>query len=360
MFPDSNWRGRFRRRLLTWFRNRARDLPWRKTRDPYRVWISEAMLQQTQVATVGRYFERFIDRFPEVSVLAAADEQEVLRCWEGLGYYRRARQLYRAAKVIVEQHNGKFPRDFDAVLALPGIGRYTAGAVLSIAFDDRLPILEANSTRVLSRLLVYRGDPRSTAGQRTLWEFATAILPRHNVGVFNQAVMELGSVVCTPKSPRCSTCPVSSLCPTYEKSLQDVIPAPKRKARYADVREAAVVVRRRGKVLVRRCGPEERWSGLWDFPRFAVSAAGGAAMRAELRDQVRRQTGVEVAPGEKLVTIKHGVTRFRITLECFAAEYVTAERQRVANKHQKWVSPGELGDLPLSVTGRKIAQLIGA
>ena len=358
--PDSNWRTRFRRRLLTWFRKQARDLPWRKTRDPYRVWISEVMLQQTQVATVGPYFERFVARFPNVSDLAAADEQDVLRLWEGLGYYRRARQMHRAARVIVEQHGGQFPRDFDAVLALPGIGRYTAGAVLSIAFDDRLPILEANSIRVLSRLLAYRDDPQSTVGQRTLWSFASAILPRRDVGVFNQAVMELGSIVCLPKSPACATCPVILLCPTYEKGLQDAIPLAKKRTNYTEVREAAVVVRRRGQVLLRQCDNDERWAGLWDFPRFALSASRGAALQAELKDQVQRQMGVEITPGEKLVTIRHGVTRYRITLECFAAEFLSAKRRRVVGNHQRWVSSAKLGEVPLSVTGRKIARLIGS
>jgi A/G-specific adenine glycosylase len=358
LFPDADWRRRFRRRLLTWFRRQARDLPWRASRDPFRVWVSEIMLQQTQVATVGPYFERFITRFPDVASLAAADEQEVLRLWEGLGYYRRARQMHGAAQVIVERHGGDFPRDFDAVLALPGIGRYTAGAVLSIAFDQRLPILEANSMRVLSRLLAFRGDPQSTAGQKTLWSFAEALLPRREVGTFNQAVMELGSEVCTPKSPGCDNCPAFDLCPTRAQSLQASIPSPKRKTRYTAVREAAVVVRRRGKVLVRQCGPDERWSGLWDFPRFRVSAAKGAKFRRELMEKLVEQTGVEASFGEKLTTIKHGVTRYRITLDCFEAVYVSRAKNGASVGPLKWVRPRELGDLPLSVTGRKIATLI--
>jgi A/G-specific adenine glycosylase len=172
--------------------------------------------------------------------------------------------------------------------------------------------------------------------------------------------MELGSVVCTPKSPDCSNCPVFPLCPTYEHNLQDAIPAPKKKTRYTEVREAAVVVRRRGKVLLRQCGPGERWSGLWDFPRFALSASRGAALRTELKDQVQRQTGIEIAPGKKLVTIKHGVTRYRITLDCFEAEFLSARRHQGTGNHQRWMAPTKLGDLPLSVTGRKIARLIRA
>jgi A/G-specific adenine glycosylase len=197
-------------------------------------------------------------------------------------------------------------------------------------------------------------------GQETLWSFATALLPRRRIGAFNQAVMELGSVVCAAKAPHCSACPVFSLCSTYEQGLQAVVPQPKKKTRYSEVREAAVVVRRRGKVLVRQCGLGERWAGLWDFPRFAVSASRGVALRAELVDQVQRQTGVQIRPGSKLVTIKHGVTRFRITLECFEAEYVAAKRRNDADGAQKWIAPAKLGQLPLSATGRKIARLIDA
>ncbi|NIL98241.1 MAG: A/G-specific adenine glycosylase, partial [Planctomycetales bacterium] len=185
--PDTGWRRAFRRRLRAWYQRQARDLPWRVSRDPYRVWVSEIMLQQTQVSTVTPYFLRFIERFPDIGTLAAADEQEVLRHWEGLGYYRRARQLHRAAGQVVAQFGGQLPRQREPLLALPGIGRYTAGAILSIAFDAREPILEANTTRLLARLLAYPGDPAASAGQETLWAFAAALLPTRDVGRFNQA-----------------------------------------------------------------------------------------------------------------------------------------------------------------------------
>src|SRR5262245_9653010 len=178
---DPLGRHRFAQRLRAWFRRHARDLPWRRTRDPYAIWVSEIMLQQTQVATVVPYFERFLRRFPTIQALAEADEQDVLRLWEGLGYYRRARQLHRAARQVVEEHDARFPRDREAVGRLPGIGRYTAAAILSIAFDARAAILEANTLRLWSRLSAYRGNPRSGAGQRFLWAVAERALPRHNV-----------------------------------------------------------------------------------------------------------------------------------------------------------------------------------
>ena len=214
-FMTGPWLRTFRGRLRSWYANKARDLPWRQTRDPYRIWVSEVMLQQTQVETVKPYFQRFLKAFPNVKRLAAAKEEEVLRLWEGLGYYRRGRQLHAAAVKIVDEHGGRFPREVPSLLALPGIGRYTAGAIASIAFDRRAPILEANTIRLHARLIGYRQDPAKSAGQKLLWEAAEDVLPRKEVARFNQALMELGSLVCTPRRPRCEQCPVSNLCAVF-------------------------------------------------------------------------------------------------------------------------------------------------
>jgi len=357
LLPDTDWRRIFRRRLRAWYTRQARDLPWRASRDPYHVWVSEIMLQQTQVNTVKPYFQRFIRSFPSIASLAAADEQEVLRHWEGLGYYRRARQLHRAARQVVAEFDGHFPQDVDQVRSLPGIGRYTAGAILSIAFDAREPILEANTIRLLARLLAYRDDTRSSTGQRTLWNFAAALLPRKDVGKFNQALMELGSLVCKSRAPACDACPVRSLCGSAAEGLQDQIPLAARKTAYEDVREAAVIVRRNGRVLLRRCGPDERWSGLWDFPRVPLGQGNGAALGRELVRKVRRLTGVTAAEHRHLKTIKHGVTRFRITLECFEAKYVQAADMDAQNSPLKWLWPTQLQQYPLNTTGRKLAGL---
>jgi A/G-specific adenine glycosylase len=357
VLPDAVWFRTFRRRLGTWFDRHAKDLPWRRRSDAYAIWLSEVMLQQTQVATVCDYFTRFLAAFPTVHDLARADEEQVLRLWEGLGYYRRARQLHRAAQLIVAEHGGEFPRDMEKALRLPGIGRYTAGAILSIAYDIPQPILEANTIRVYSRLLAFEGDPHNAAGQKLLWSMAEAIVSKDQPGRLNQALMELGREVCKSRGPLCEGCPVASLCTAFQRGLQDRIPRPKAKPKIEEVCEAAVVVRRRGRVLLIKRGDGGRWAGLWDFPRFPLDREHPAARRKELIEGVRRLAGIEIAPGELLKTLRHGVTRFRITLDCYAAEYVAETDGKTATE-QRWVRPAALKCYPLSTTGRKLANII--
>jgi A/G-specific adenine glycosylase len=350
----------FAQRLRAWFRRNARDLPWRRTRDPYATWVSEIMLQQTQVATVTPYFERFLKRFPTLATLAEADEQAVLRHWEGLGYYRRARQLHRAARQVVAEHGGQFPRDPKAVRGLAGIGRYTAGAILSIAFDAREPILEANTLRLWSRLLAYRGDPRSAVGQRVLWAAAEQSLPQRNVGAFNQALMELGAEVCRAREPACDGCPVAEFCEARRRGLQHTVPRAAAKAQVESVREAAVIVWRGSRVLIVKRGERSRWAGMWDFPRFEATMAAGnkAAQDRPLLRELLAMTGVTAARPRPLTTLRHAVTRFRITLDCYEAEFVAAA-PRSRDIEQRWVEPSALDEYPLSVTARKLARLIG-
>ncbi len=349
----TTWRREFHRRLRHWYRGNARDLPWRRTRDPYAIWVSEIMLQQTQVATVIGYFDRFLAEFPDIASLAAATEEKVLRLWEGLGYYRRARQMNHAAQVIVEQHGGVFPSDALTVRALPGIGRYTSGAILSIAFDAREPILEANTIRLLARLSVYRGDPTSTDGQQRLWALAEELLPQRGAGEVNQALMELGSQVCTPRAPRCSECPVSSLCRAFARGLQDRIPAMRKKPTAEAMREAAVVVRRGDQVLLMRRPGHGRWGGLWNFPRFAI-AADDASIEKTLAAEMKQLAGVRLRAIEKWLTYKHTVTRFRITLECFAATHTGGEPRSADATELQWFDVAELTRLPMPVTARKL------
>jgi A/G-specific adenine glycosylase len=358
LWPSEAWKQALRRRLLAWYRRHARDLPWRRTRQAYHVWVSEVMLQQTQAATVAAYFERFLAAFPTVEALAAAEEQQVLRHWEGLGYYRRARQLHQAAKTIVAEHGGQFPQCPAAARALPGVGRYTAGAVLSIAFDARQPILEANTVRLFCRLLGYRGDPASAAGQQRLWAAAEQLLPRRGCGDFNQAAMELGSRVCTPREPRCDVCPVGDLCAARAGGLQGQIPALRAKPAAVAVHEAAVVVRRRDAVLLVQRAEGERWAGLWEFPRFAHEGRDGGGQQEVLRRLVLSATGVRIGQAQPLATIRHAVTRFRVTLACYLAAYAGRDPRQRPERPTAWLPLEQLGDYPLNTPARRLARLV--
>jgi A/G-specific adenine glycosylase len=247
---DPEWVAQVRERLAAWYAQARRDLPWRADRDPYRILVSETMLVQTTVAAVVPYFERFLGRFPSVAALAEADEAEVLKMWEGLGYYRRARQLHAAARAIVREHGGAFPDDPEAIRALPGVGRYIAGAVLSFAFDRPAPIIEANTQRVLARWLAWREDLKSAASQARLWQAAERLVPPQGAGTFNQAFMELGALVCTPRAPMCLVCPVASECRARALGLQDDLPVTTPRPPSLAVAESCAVVVRRGRILI--------------------------------------------------------------------------------------------------------------
>ncbi|MEZ6060718.1 MAG: A/G-specific adenine glycosylase [Planctomycetaceae bacterium] len=273
-FPDerdTNWRRRLRSAVLKWYDGNGRRLPWRESADPYRIWVSEIMLQQTTIAAVIPYFERFTQRFPDVNALAAADQSEVLRLWEGLGYYSRARNLHKAAIEIVDRFAGTFPDSAAELVQLPGIGRYTAGAIASFAFGQPAGIVEANTLRLYSRLIAMTQDPRGTAGQKTLWSFADWIVAPGRPADFNQAVMDLGSTVCRPTAPECSACPLKSCCAAFSRGMQESIPLAGKKPGVTDVTEVSIAVRRGGRYLLRQRTSDERWAGLWDFVRFEVA-----------------------------------------------------------------------------------------
>jgi A/G-specific adenine glycosylase len=378
---DAAWLRSFRRRVLAWYGKWGRDLPFRRTRDPYRVWVSEVMLQQTTVTAVVPYYERFLSRFPTVEALASAPEHEVLRLWEGLGYYSRARNLHAAARHIEAAHGGTFPTTAAELGRLQGIGRYTAGAIASFAFDESAPIVEANTLRLYCRLLAFRGDPRSAAGQQRLWSFAEQIVPRKWAGEFNHALMDLGATVCTPKSPNCGSCPVRTNCRAFALGVQDAVPMPKSRPALTDVAEAYVIVRRRGEVLVRRREVGERWAGLWDFPRYELPAeiAGDCphvidtephqrklpladkaphVVHAFLRSQLKQQLGFEVTIGDVISVIRHGVTRFRIRVFCFEAELIRGSAQ--ACDECRWVAIPDLKSLALSRPGRRLADSLAS
>ncbi len=344
-------------RLLPWFDAHHRPLPWRTSRDPYRVWVSEVMLQQTTVAAVVPYFERFVAALPTVRALAAADEQQVLKLWEGLGYYRRARHLHAAAKALAASHPDALPDDPAVWAELPGVGRYILGAVLSQAFGRKLPIVEANSLRVLARVFGYRGDPREGAGKAWVWQAAEQVLPDERVGDFNQALMELGALVCTPTKPLCRECPLAAVCVANRDSLQDVIPPPKKAREITAVREVGVVVWDGPKLLLcRRPADAARWQNMWEVPH--AEAADGESDEAAAGRIVRELTGLRVEAGEVLTTIKHGVTRYAITLTVLGATRTAGKFRAGFYAEAKWVTPAELAGYPVSAPQRKLMTLL--
>jgi A/G-specific adenine glycosylase len=350
---------RLRRRLLAWFDRHRRDLPWRRDRDPYRVWVSEVMLQQTTVAAVGPYFERFLAAFPTVTDLANADEQAVLRLWEGLGYYRRARHLHQAACRLAAAYGGDLPDDPTVWADLPGVGRYILGAVLSQAFDRRLPIVEANSLRVLCRLFGYSGDPRSGAGQKWLWDKAQEVLPAKRVGDFNQALMELGALVCTPAAPKCDACPLASECVARAKGIQTAIPPKAARPAVTSVREVALVIRRGPRVLLAQRPPDAaRWADLWEFPHGELTA--GETHEAAAERLLDPLTQLDATLGPELLTVRHGVTRFRIALVCLEAEYRGGKFRSEFYRRGLWLRPAELADYPVSAPQRTLARMVAA
>ncbi len=317
------------------------------------------MLQQTTVVAVKPYFERFLKCFPDVASLAAADEEGVLRLWEGLGYYSRARNLHRTAKVLVEQHAGQLPPTLNELISLPGIGRYTAGAILSFGFDRQAPILEANTLRVYSRLLGFRDDPRSTVGQTLLWSFAEKLVPAKQPGEFNQALTDLGAILCKPNDPDCDTCPVARCCRALAEQSQADIPQPARRPDVTEVREAAIAIESQGCYLLLRRPEGVRWAGLWDFPRFELdgsSASLSKQAQANLEQRIAADFGLAVQINQRLAQLKHSVTRYRITLDCWHAE--CAAQDVTSDLATAWVSPIKFSQYPLSVTGRKLADLI--
>jgi A/G-specific adenine glycosylase len=311
------------------------------------------MLQQTTVAAVVPYFRRFVAALPGVTALAAADEQQVLKLWEGLGYYRRARHLHAAARRLVADHGGRLPDDPAVWADLPGVGRYILGAVLSQAFDRKLPVVEANTLRVLSRLFGYRGDPRGGEGKAWVWAAAERVLPAKRAGDFNQAMMELGALVCTPAKPRCGECPVAAHCVAKRGGLQEQIPPPKKPPEVVEVSEVGVVIRRRGRILLcRRRADANRWQNMWEVPhaeRNPAEELGPAAVRV-----ARELTGLAVEPGAEVVTVRHGVTRFRITLACVEADAPNGEFVPGFYAAAEWLTPAELAERPVSSPQRKL------
>ena len=354
---SDSFRQEVRSRLLAWAKTSLRDLPWRRDRDPYRVWVSEIMLQQTRVETVVPYYERWVKRFPTVEALASADLGELLKYWEGLGYYARCRNLHRAAQMVVEKHGGQVPASRTELIALPGIGPYTSGAILSLAFGHDAPVLDGNVRRVFSRLLAIEGDGKT---KRELWRLAEDLIPPGRAGLFNEALMDLGAVICTPKGPRCGQCPLCSICRAYALGDPEGYPPPVRRALTPHYNVTAGVIWRDGCLLIAQRPLDGLLGGMWEFPGGKQEP--GETLPECLERELCEEMRIKVEVGEQLAVIKHAFTHFRITVYVFECQYrSTGEPEAVEVRDWRWCTLDELHDYPFPVVDQKIiAMLRGA
>jgi A/G-specific adenine glycosylase len=360
---DPGWVNAIREKLAAWYLEARRDLPWRNDRDPYRILVSEMMLVQTTVAAVIPYFERFLGRFPDVAALAAADEAEVLKAWEGLGYYRRARQLHAAAKQVVQDHGGTIPDDAAAIRELPGVGRYIAGAILSFAFDRPEPIVEANSQRVLARILAVEGNLSAAATREQIWTAAARLVPPAGAGIFNQALIELGALVCTPREPSCLICPLSSLCQVRRLGIQDRLPVMLEKSPPLSVKETCVILESRMRILIVQRGFGGLWEQFWEFPTLHLDGANPACrtigLAIDLAKGFRHVTGVEARIGPPVRTLKYSVTNHRVELIAQVGHALSGTAKPGPGLiDARWVRPDELSQYTFSSAGRRLIEWI--
>jgi A/G-specific adenine glycosylase len=347
-----------RRDLLRWYRAHRRDLPWRRTRDPYAIWISEAMLQQTRVETAIPYYHRFLERFPDVEALASADLDDVLGAWAGLGYYTRARNLQKAARVVVDSHAGALPDDAEALRSLPGVGRYTAGAVASIAFDRPEPVVDGNVIRVLTRLRGIREDVKKAPVARRLWEEAELLVKGRSPGDFNQALMELGATLCSPRAPRCLACPLASHCAAHASGDPESLPVKAPKAAPKRVEAVAGWVIRRGKALAVRRKEDGLLAGMWDLPGGEL--LGGEAPGDGLVRSLRERLGLAVEGAVCAGSVEHIFTHRRMRLHVFRCEGVSGRVKRRGFSDHRWVSASSLRELPQGALTRKALALVAS
>ncbi|MDP6042740.1 MAG: A/G-specific adenine glycosylase, partial [Candidatus Latescibacteria bacterium] len=331
----SQKRTRLSQNLLSWYRQNKRDLPWRKTSDPYRILLSEFMLQQTQVDTVIPYYHRFLKRFPTVHDLASASQNDVLKAWEGLGYYSRARNLHKTAHSISTDFAGNVPNTYDELKSLPGFGPYTTAAVLSIAYDKDHAVLDGNVIRVLTRLFNIRDDVTQTQVKNQLWDLAQKLLSKGDAGDYNQAVMELGATICTPRSPNCSACPIASSCAAKKTGTPETLPIKAKKKPRPHHTMSAGIVWRDDKVLITQRPENGLLGGLWEFP--AGTQQSGESLQDTCIRGIKDTTGVDIKIVDRFRTVKHAFTHFSITLHTFQCRYTKGKTQSLTCDNFVWV-----------------------
>ena len=343
--------------LLAWFRRSARRMDWRETEDPYRIWVSEVMLQQTRVGTVTPYYRRFLRSFPTVKALADAPLDRVLKAWEGMGYYTRARNLHKAARILLAERGGRLPSSVGELMALPGVGRSTAGAISAIAFRQDAPILDANVKRVVARLHAVRGDLRRPAVERSLWEYSRRTILQGKGREIALAMMDLGSTVCAPRIPRCPACPLARWCEARRHGLQDSIPRrPAKRILPHRVVVAAVIGNREGRILIDRRPEQGLLGGLWEFPRGNRERS--ETLTEALERELREEMGIRIEILGKIGTIRHVYSHFRMTLHAYRCRKTGGSIR--SSLEWKWAAPEELAELVFSRADRKLLEIIAS
>lgn len=343
----------FAQKLMVWYRRHARALPWRKTKDPYKIWISEVMLQQTTVKAVIPYYLRWIKLFPTVGHVARAPLQKILRCWQGLGYYARAKNIQKSAKIILRNFYGKIPNSFDELKELPGFGPYTTGAVLSIAFNKKHTIIDANVRRVVMRLLALRGFS-DTSKDKKISDFLRRIIPDRKVGDFNQALMELGALVCRSPEPLCGRCPISQHCLAFKQGIQEIIPR-LRKSYTKDIQAVVAVIEKNGKYLIQKRPSKGLLADLWEFPGGKIER--GESSETALKREINEELGVNVLAARQMFDIIHFYTQFRVKLGVYACKL---DRYPSDIKNRRWVSYQSLSRFPMPSGSARIIDKLTA
>jgi A/G-specific adenine glycosylase len=336
--------------LLQWFKENARDLPWRKTSDPYAIWISEIMLQQTQVPTVIPYYQRFLKTFPTVRHLAETDLSKILKIWEGLGYYTRARNLHKASQVISNHFEGRIPDNLKDLLRLPGIGRYTAGAILSIAYNKEAPIVDGNVKRVLSRIFGVSTDPKQKKTEALLWNISESLIPKGHASAFNQGLMDLGSMICIPREPQCPECPLRNLCKARASGNPEKYPSKVIRKAVPRIEAVAAIIRKGGKVLLKQRPPKGLLGGLWEFPNWNVD--GGNDLERELKNCLKKEMDLVAKVGNPAGMYQQTFSHFKLTLYVYPCHVVKGAAEG------KWVFIKNLHLFPMSRIHRRIAKTL--
>jgi A/G-specific adenine glycosylase len=340
--------------LLAWFEREKRQLPWRETKDPYRIWISEVMLQQTRVAAVIPFYERFLEVFPDVASLAKAKDGPLMKSWEGLGYYARVRNLREAAKTIVKKYQGKLPTSRDELLLLKGFGAYTAASVASLAFGEDCAAVDGNVMRVLARVTAIESDTRKAAAKREFQRIAEALLPQGRAGQFNEALMELGATVCKPKNPACEACPIRRYCRAFAEGRVNELPRRSPKAEIPHHQIAIAVVHKNGKVLIALRPSEGLLGNLWEFPGGKLK--GEESLEECCRRETLEETGLEVEVGKRFSVVEHSFTHFRITLHAFHCRYVSGKATPKTSQKIRWVKLADLDEYAFPKANKKIIE----